>query len=149
MNLYSNVQWDETVFGKRKYRRGRRVRKYGVQQGLTVVEVDPATDKTLALDLQFLPYNKRTAENIVPLIVQRMKTGGLIVTDCWRAYPAAALADEVIHLTVNHSKAFQNPEIGAHTNNVECIHAVLKRDGCQQFGRLPYLTSKGESYYLD
>ena len=29
-NQYSNAQWDETAFGKRKYQRGRRVRKHGV-----------------------------------------------------------------------------------------------------------------------
>lgn len=29
------------------------------------------------------------------------------------------------------------------------IHGVIKRDAHQQFGRLPYLTSKGETYYLD
>ena len=29
------------------------------------------------------------------------------------------------------------------------IHAVIKRDAQNQFGRLPLLTSKGETYYLD
>ena len=37
------------------------------------VEVDPETGKTVAVDLQFLPYNKRSANQITPLVVQRMK----------------------------------------------------------------------------
>ena len=36
---FEYAQWDETAFGKRKYRKGRRVRKYGVQWGLTAVKV--------------------------------------------------------------------------------------------------------------
>ena len=78
-----------------------------------------------------------------------MKPGGMITTDLWKAYPAAAEAAQVEHLTVNHSKEFKNPETGACTNNVKGIHAVLKRDGSQQFGKLPYLTCSGDTYYLD
>ena len=148
-NKYKLAQWDETAFGKRKYERGPRVRQRGVQWGLTVVEVDPLTNKTLSVDLQFLPYNRRDSNNITPLIVQRMEPGGTIVTDMWRSYPAAAEAAGVKHLTVNHSKEFKNPETGACTNNCEGIHAVIKKDAHQQFGRLPYLTSRGETYYLD
>ena len=35
---YELAQWDETAFGKRKYERGKRVRKAGVQWALTVVK---------------------------------------------------------------------------------------------------------------
>ena len=38
---YSNAQWDETAFGKRKYNRGSRRRKEGAQWGETCVEVGP------------------------------------------------------------------------------------------------------------
>ena len=93
-NKYECAQWDETAFGKRKYERGRRIRKRGVQWGLTAVNVDPITNKTLAVDLQFLPYNKRNRATITPLIVQRMKPGGVITTDLWKAYPAASEAAE-------------------------------------------------------
>ena len=72
-----------------------------------------------------------------------------MVTDCWKAYPGAARAAQVNHITVNHSKHFKDPETGAHSNNVEGIHGVLKQDGRSQFGRLPYLNSEGNVYYLD
>ena len=101
------------------------------------------------MDLQFLPYNRRTAEVITPLIVQRMMPGGTLSTDCWRAYRAATAAVDVPHLTVNHSETFRDPDTGVHTNNVEGIHAVIKKDARRQFGRLPYLTAEGQSYYLD
>ena len=67
---YSLAQWDETAFGKRKYHRGSRVRNGGVQWALTAIQVDPITGKSEALDIQFLPLNKRSAEQITPLIVQ-------------------------------------------------------------------------------
>ena len=101
------------------------------------------------MDLQFLPYNKRTKEVITPKIVQRMTVGGELTTDCWRAYIGAAEAAQVKHMTVNHSKEFKSPETGACTNNCEGIHGVIKRDAFSQFGRLPYLNDEGETYYLD
>ena len=78
-----------------------------------------------------------------------MKPGGTIITDCWKAYPAAAEAANVTHFTVNHSKGFKDYETGHHTNNVEGIHGVIKRDARAQFNRLPYLNKDGDSYYLD
>ena len=72
-----------------------------------------------------------------------------MTTDCWRAYPAAAEAAGVTHLTVNHAKTFRDPDTGAHTNNVEGIHGVIKRAALAQFSRLPYLMRDGMTYYLD
>ena len=103
----------------KKYERGRRVRKCGVQWALTVAEIDPDNNKTLSFDLQFLPYNRRDVETISPLVIQRMHPGGHIVTDCWRSYPKAARRADCTHSTVNHQEGFKDRETGAHTNNVE------------------------------
>ena len=105
--------------------------------------------KSEALDIQFLPLNKRSADQITPLIVQRMKPGGTILTDCWKAYPIAAKAAKCMHKTVNHSVVFINKETGVHTNNVEGIHATLKVDARKQFNRLTFLTPDGKPYYID
>ena len=148
-NQYSNCQSDESAMGDRKYKRGKRVRKMGVQWALSCVDVDPNTGRTIAVDIQFLPYNKRDTESILPLLVQRLKPGGTLTTDCWRAYPACARAAGVTHLTVNHSKHFADPETGVHTNNVEGIHGVIKKYARAQFGRLPNLSSSGFTNYLD
>ena len=48
---YKNAQANETAFRKRKYKRGSRRRKAGVQWGLTFVKVDPDTRRTKAVDL--------------------------------------------------------------------------------------------------
>ena len=125
------------------------MRNRGIQWGLTIVEVDKITKKTTAVDLQFLPYNCRSAEVITPVIVQRMMPGGTLSTDCLHAYRTATQAAEVTHLTVNHSETFRDPDTGVHTNNVEGIHGVIKKDARRQFGRLPYLTEDGQTYYLD
>ena len=146
---YDLAQWDETAFGKRKYHRGSRVRNGGVQWALTAIQVDPITGKSEALDIQFLPLNKRSADQITPLIVQRMKPGGTILTDCWKAYPIAAKAAKCMHKTVNQSVVFINKETGVHTNNVEGIHATLKVDARKQFNRLTFLTPDGKPYYID
>ena len=67
----------------------------------------------------------------------------------FNAYPIAAELGDLVHFTVNHMRQFKDSETGAHTNNVEGIHSTLKKDGHQQFGRLPYLTADGDTYYLD
>ena len=133
---YRYAQADEVAFGTRKYHRGSRRQKAGIQWAQTIVEVDPVSGKTTAIDLQFLPYNKRRVSEIAPKIAQRMEEGGELTTDCWKAYIKSAKAAKVSHFTVNHSKEFKNPETGVHTNNVEGMHGVIKRDGYSQFGRL-------------
>ena len=95
------------------------MRKPGVQWGLTGLEVCPQTGKTLSVDLQMLPYNRRDKEDIAPSIVDQMKESGTISTDCWGAYPMAAQQAKCIHLTVNHSENYKDPIIGCHINNVE------------------------------
>ena len=147
---YLHAQADETAFGVRKYRKGRRVRKGGVQWALTLLAFDPTVQprKALAVDLQFLPGNKRTIETLTPPIVQRMVPGGSLTTDGWKAYEQAARAAQVTHYVVNHKREFVTVE-GDNTNGAEGIHAVVKKDGRAQFGRLPYLTRDGRTYYLD
>ena len=94
----------------RKYHRGKRVRKAGVRWGLTGVEVDKETGKTLMVDLQLLPYNRRDEATISPRIVQRIQRGGTITTDSWKAYPGSARAAGVDHLIVKHSEGFKGPD---------------------------------------
>ena len=79
----------------RKYHRGKRVRKAGVQWGLTGVQIDEVTGRTLMVDLQLLPYNRRDESTIAPRIAQRMESGGTIVTDGRKAYPGSAKAANV------------------------------------------------------
>ena len=148
-NRYSNAQIDETAFGQRKYKKGKRVRKHGIQWGLTFVEVDFRTGKTIDIDMQFLPLNKRGIDQITPMVLQRMKPYGNMHTDSWKAYIQAAKAAKCTHYKVNHSKHFKDPETGVHTNNVEGMHSVVKKDARRQFDCLPYVNQKGGIYYMD
>ena len=98
----------------------------------------------------FLPYNRRSHNEINQRIVERLAIGGTLTTDCWRAYPSAAQAAGVAHFTVNHSKGFVDPETGRNTNAIEGFHGNIKTDARAQFsGRLPYLSCEGLTYYLD
>ena len=94
------------------------MRKSNVQWGLTGVQFDENTGKTLMVDLQLLLYNRQDESTIAPRIVLRMKKGGTVVSDGWKAYPGAARAAGCRHLTVNHSDHFVGPD-GTHSNNVE------------------------------
>ena len=103
------------------------MRKSGVQWALTVVKVNPTTNKTEQVDIQFLQGNKRSVTQITPLVVQRMKRGGVMLTDCWKVYPQAAKEAGCTHQTVNHSEGFINKVTGVHTNNVEGIQCFKKK----------------------
>ena len=72
-----------------------------------------------------------------------------MLTDCWKAYLQAAKEAGCTHKTVNHSEGFMNKETGVHTNNVEKIHSVLKKNASSQFGHLSYLTRSGKPTYID
>ena len=96
------------------------MRAMGVQWGLTGVEVDPETGKTLTVDFVMLPFNRRDKDTIGPHIVQRMNVGGTVMTDGWAADAKAVIEDaRCIHFTVNHSENFKDPLTGKYTNNVE------------------------------
>ena len=86
----------------------------------------------------------------MPIIDRLQDVGDPVMhTDCHRAYPnIAGRLHNVTHETVNHSQNFKDPVSGVHTNNVEGIHATLKKDSRTQFGRLPSVRN-GHVHYLD
>ena len=68
--------------------------------------------------------------------------------DAWSAYPECARIAKVRHSSVNHQEGFTNAD-GEHTNVVESIHGVVKREARCQFGRLPSVNGNGQPRYLD
>jgi transposase-like protein len=106
------VQIDESKFGKRKYNKGRRTEGHWV---LGII-ADGSDDLRLIL----CPNNKRTANELLPIIQQHVLPGTTIRTDLWRAY--ADLGNlGFIHKVVNHSDKV-NPFVatdGTHTNRIE------------------------------
>lgn len=116
------VEIDESMFGRRKYHRGRR------RDGTWVLGmVERGTSKTAFIPC---PGNARSASVLIPLIQKFVHTGSVIITDGWRGYGSLSSLG-YHHMVVNHSRGFINPVTGAHTNTIEGLwrHAKLGQDG--------------------
>ena len=116
--LGKTVEIDESKFGaKRKYKRGR------VSEGPWVFGVvERGSQKVLLFRVP-----DRTRETLVHrLITTHIRPGTVIHSDQFTPYiPLNQLG--YIHLSVNHSKNFVDPDSGAHTNTIEGVWALVKK----------------------
>lgn len=60
----------------------------------------------------------RSSETLLSVIQRKIKSGTTITSDCWKAYDCLNHEDYK-HLTVNHKINFVDPNVGAHTQNIE------------------------------
>lgn len=102
------VEIDESVFGKRKYNKGRMVKSRWVIGG-----IERGTGKCF-----LVPVSNRNSETIMNVIQMYINPGTTIITDEWKGYNKLC-KENYTHLTVNHSINFVNAETGAHTNTIE------------------------------
>nr|XP_055045233.1 uncharacterized protein LOC129431390 [Misgurnus anguillicaudatus] len=110
---------DESHFRhKRKYGRGRMAggwkRKKWVFGMLGVRHHQQKKSRKPILRL----LERRSRNDLVPLIVHHVRPGSSILSDEWRAYnilPALGYN----HHTVNHSRWYVDPHTGAHTQHIE------------------------------
>ena len=110
------VEVDESKFSKRKYDRGRHLRKRWVFGGF-----DRTTRKSF-----FEFVENRTADTLLEVIIRRVARGSIICSDEFKSYKRLReLGYE--HIIVNHSQNFVDPITGAHTQNIECCWGCLKR----------------------
>ncbi|GFT39876.1 mitotic-spindle organizing protein 2A [Trichonephila clavipes] len=110
------VEIDESLFGKMKYGKGRRVNGKWVFGG-----VQSESNKCF-----FRVVESRTKEELLKVIHEWILPGTTIISDCWKAYDC--LSDEgYVHLRVNHSLTFVDPETGAHTNSIEGTWSAIKK----------------------
>ena len=116
--LGKTVEIDESKFGaKRKYKRGR------VSEGPWVFGVvERGSQKVLLFRVP-----DRTRETLVHrLITTHIQPGTVIYSDQFTPYiPLNQLG--YIHVSVNHSKNFVDPDSGAHTNTIEGVWALVKK----------------------
>ena len=112
------VEIDEAKFGKQKYNRGRLVKGSWILGG-----IQRHSDECF---LAICPNNKRDAGTLIPIIQQYVEQGTTIITDKWKAYLNLSNCG-YIHLDVNHSRNFVDPETGAHTNTIEGTWPHAKR----------------------
>ena len=121
--LGKTVEIDESKFGaKRKYKRGR------VSEGPWVFGVvESGSQKVLLFRVP-----DRTRETLVHrLITTHICLGTVIYSDQFTPYiPPNQLG--YIHLSLNHSQNFVDPDSGAHTNTIEGVWAWSRRSwsGC-------------------
>ena len=110
------VEIDESKFGKRKYHRGHRVEGVWVLGGV---------ERTAERRMFAVAVPDRTTETLQQLIQQYVRPGSIIHTDLWRGYNGLELLG-YRHETVNHSRAFRDPQTGACTNTIEGTWAGIK-----------------------
>lgn len=120
------VEIDETCVTRRKYNRGRVIRKHqwlfgGIERG--------------SCRSFLLLVKKRDARTLLRLITKYIQPGTTIVSDCWRAYTRLpTLPQAYIHLTVNHSINFVCPRTGANTQTIECHWQKFKMMAKTKYG---------------
>jgi len=102
------VEIDESKFGKMKYRRGRYIEGQWIFGGIC--------RETKAWLL--VPVERRDKDTLLPIIHAHILPGTCAMSDTWKAYDC--LQDEgYVHLTVNHSLNFLDPDTSAHTHGIE------------------------------
>ncbi|CUI14487.1 unnamed protein product, partial [Bodo saltans] len=126
---FSHCAVDETYVGKRKYQRGKRMRKRGFWfVTLTEILKSGCTGAT-AWHL----VKRRDRATLERLVIQHLVGSKTIVwTDEHKGYKG--LAEVCRHFAVNHSKEWRSVA-GVHTNHAEGVHGVIKRYLLQQHNR--------------
>ena len=110
------VEIDESMFGKRKYNRGRR------RDGVWVFGmVERGTNRCF-----LIPVENRTKDTLVEIVKRWVRPGSIIMSDGWSSYKC--LKDNRFnHLVVNHTNEYKDPFTGAHTNTIEGLWMHAKR----------------------
>ena len=124
------VEIDESKFGKRKYNKGRFVEGQWVLGGICRIH------KNVFL----VPVPSGDRDTLLPIIKQKIKNGTTIISDCWQSYNCLSQED-FLHLTVNHSYNFVDPDTGAHTQTIESLWRQIKR-------QLPETYTRHNQLYL-
>lgn len=120
----SVVELDENNFGKRKYNRGKHVDGKWVIAG-----VERGTSKcfmVVALD--------RTKETLLNAIMENVRPGSVIVSDCWKSYDCLE-DEEFVQLAINRKYNFHVPATGDHTHSVDGMWGAIKRQLSPNHGR--------------
>ena len=124
------VEIDESKFGKTKYHKGRTIQGQWIFGGIC----------RETRDFFLVPVEKRDSATLIPIILDKVKPGTTIISDCWKSYNVLTELD-FEHLTVNHKYNFVDPETLAHTQNIENLWWQIKR-------QLPETYTKHEQLYL-
>ena len=96
--------------GHRKYNRGHIVNGKWIFGGI----------ERQSGEMFLVPVPQRDAQMLITVIHEWFLPGTTVVSDCWKAY--SQLSDDgFMHLTVNHSVNFVDPDTGAHNQIIERV----------------------------
>ncbi|CAL4115802.1 unnamed protein product, partial [Meganyctiphanes norvegica] len=124
------VEVDESKFGRTKYYHGHWV------EGQWCFGAFCRETR----DFFAVPVERRDSATLLEVIKARIAPGTTIISDCWKAYDC--LGDEgYLHLKVNHSLNFVDPDTGTHTNTIERLWRSAKES-------FPY-TGRRKEHYTD
>ncbi|PIO67662.1 hypothetical protein TELCIR_10579 [Teladorsagia circumcincta] len=120
------VQVDETNVTRRKYNRGRIVRRREWLFG---------GDERGGGRAFMVLVRRRDAAMLTNIILKVIRPGTIIMSDSWRAYSQLSrLPAGYRHLTVNHIVNFVDPHTDAHTQNIESLWQKFKMVPKRKYG---------------
>ncbi|GFW37927.1 putative transposase-like protein [Trichonephila clavipes] len=109
------VEIDESMLGKRKYNRGKRVKGTWMFGGIE-----------RSMNKFFHVVQDGSKSTLFASIKSNLKEGTTIISDCWKSYDC--LEDEgFLHLLHNHKMYFKDSETGAHTNSIQGSWSAIKK----------------------
>lgn len=136
------VEADETYIGGKERNKHRSKRTGGKQGGAGKEVVFGMLDRDG--DLRTVHTDNQRAYNVQGIIGRNVEKGSVMLTDEHPSF--VGLAQDYIHHTVNHSAGEYVRKFYIHTNGIESVWALLKR---QILGIHHYVSPKHLSRYLD